>query len=71
MREGYESLRGRQRAVMVVFAAIFIADLVAVGSSLMELNLLDRVESGAFVSDAEIDDNDTRQGSMGLLQLAL
>jgi Domain of unknown function (DUF4328) len=71
MREGYESLRGRQRAVMVVFAAIFIADLVAVGSSLMELNLLDRVESGAFVSDAEIDDNDTRQGSMGLLQVAL
>jgi hypothetical protein len=71
MREGYESLRGRQRAVIIVFGAIFVADLVAVGSSLMELNLLDRLESGAFVSDAEIDDNDTRQGSMGVLQLVL
>ncbi len=56
---------------MVVFAAIFVADLVAVFSSFSELNLIDRLDAGAFVSDAEIDRNDTRQASMGLLQLAL
>jgi len=71
MPEGYESLRGRQRAVLVVFAVIFVADLVAVASSLMELNLLDRVESGELVGDDELENNDTRQGAMGLLQLAL
>jgi Domain of unknown function (DUF4328) len=71
MPEGYESLRGRERAVIVVFAAIFVAYLAAVASSLMELNLLDRFESGALVSDGEVSDNDTRQRAMGLLQLAL
>ena len=70
MPEGYESLRGRERAVIVVFAAIFVAYLAAVASSLMELNLLDRVESGALVSDGELSHNDTRQRAMGLLQLA-
>ena len=56
---------------MVVFAAIAVADLVAVGSSVMELNLLDRLDTGAFVSDAELEDNDTRQGAMGMLQMVL
>jgi hypothetical protein len=70
MREGYESLRGRQRAVVVVFALIVLVDLVAVWSSFAELNLIDRLEAGAFVEDSELDANDTRQGAMGILQFA-
>jgi hypothetical protein len=71
MREGYESLRGRQRAVVIVFALIVLVDIIAVLSSMAELNLLDRIDSGAFVADSEIDANDIRQGSMGMIQGAL
>ena len=71
MPEGYEPLQGRQRAVVAVFALIVLVDLVAVWSSIAELNLVDRIESGALVEDSEIDANDARQGSMGLVQLAL
>ena len=71
MREGYESLRGRRRAVVVVFALIVIVDVFAVWSSVAELDLIDRIEAGAFVEQSEVDANDTRQGSMGILQLAL
>jgi len=71
MEPGYQSLQGRRRAVLVVFTLVIISDLVGVGSSFLELDLLDRVESGAFVSDADIDANDARQAAIGGVQLVL
>ncbi len=54
MREGYESLTARRRWVVVVFGAIVTACLVAVWFSFSELNMIDRIESGALVGDDEI-----------------
>jgi hypothetical protein len=70
MRPGYAPVRGRERAVIALLAAVVVVDLVAVASSIAELNLLDRVDAGERVSDSELDDNDARQGAIGLVQTA-
>jgi hypothetical protein len=44
---------------------------VAVGSSLLEVQLLDRIDAGENVTDAQLDANDTRQMMIGLGQGAL
>jgi hypothetical protein len=68
MREGYEPLRGRRRWVVAVFGAIVALSLAAVGLSIAELNLIDRLESGQFVSDDEIAANDRRVRTIGIVQ---
>jgi hypothetical protein len=69
--QGYEPLGSRRRAVYVVFGALIVLDLLAVGSSVLELDLLDRVEAGEAVADAELENNDNRQAAVGMLQFAL
>jgi hypothetical protein len=63
--KGYESLRGRERAVVIGLCLIVALDVIAVISSAAELSLLGRIERGDVVSDAEIDANDTRQAAIG------
>jgi hypothetical protein len=57
--------------VYVVFGVLIVVDLLAVGSSALELNLLDRVEAGEALTDAELENNDNRQAAVGVLQFAL
>ena len=68
MRPGYAPMGGRERAVVVLLVLVIVVDLAAVASSIAELSLLDRVDAGEAVSDAELEDNDDRQAAVGLVQ---
>jgi hypothetical protein len=61
----------RRRAVVVVFCVLIAVDLFAVASSLLELDLLDRVKAGEPVTNAELTGNDDRQTSVGAVQFAM
>jgi hypothetical protein len=65
MREGYESLAGRRRAVTITFGLLVVINVVAVLISIADLNLLDRIESGELVGDDEIDAQDRRLAAVG------
>jgi len=52
---------------MVVFGVITIA---SIASTIAEIGLLQRIESGGFVSEAEADSNDSRQQVIALLYIA-
>ena len=67
----YESLGGRAAAATAVFGLLLALDAVAVGSSLLEVQLLDRLAAGENVTDAQLDANDTRQMMIGLAQFGL
>src|ERR671914_512028 len=71
MREGYESMRGRERAVVVALLTLIVVDVVAVVFSIVELAMLDRLIAGEPVSDSEIDASNTRASAIGLIQTAL
>src|SRR5687768_17653176 len=71
MLQGYESMRGRERAVVAAFCALIAVDLIAVVFSILELGLIDRLIAGEPVSDSEIDASDARQSAIGLIQTAL
>jgi hypothetical protein len=71
VREGYESMRRRTRAIVVLLCAVIAIDLVAVGSTIAELSLLDRFDAGEVVPDSELDANDDRQAAVGLVQTVL
>ena len=70
-RPPYQPLSGRTAAAAAVFGLLLVLDVVAVGSSLLEVQLLDKLAAGENVSDAQLDANDTRQGMIGLAQGAL
>jgi hypothetical protein len=71
MRAGYESMRGRERAVVAAFVMLIVADLVAVVFSIVELAMLDRLIAGEPVSDSEIDASNGRQAAIGGIQTVL
>lgn len=71
MSERYTPLRGRVQAVTVVFTIVAAVSAVAVLSDYLEWQLLDRLIAGEEVTDAEATANDNRQGTIGLVQLAL
>ena len=71
MREGDESMRGRERAVVVALLTLVVVDLVAVVFSVVELAMLDRLIAGEPVSDSEIDASNTRASSIGVIQTVL
>jgi Domain of unknown function (DUF4328) len=58
----------RRRAVVVALCVLIAIDLLVVVSALLELNLVDRVEAGAPVADAELDGNDNRQALVAFLK---
>jgi hypothetical protein len=57
----YIPLRGRAKAVTVVFVVMVLVYAVAVWSSLLELQLMNRIIAGTQVTDAELASNDSRQ----------
>jgi hypothetical protein len=71
MPESYIPLRGRVQAVTVVFVITAVVCAVAVVSDYLEWQLMDRIIAGEQVTDAEATSNDNRQGTIGLVQLAL
>jgi hypothetical protein len=71
MPESYTPLRGRVQAVTVVFVIMAVLCAVAVLSDYLEWQLMDRIIAGEEVTDAEATNNDNRQGTIGLVQLAL
>lgn len=71
MPESYIPLRGRAQAVTVVFVIMAVLCTVAVFSDWLEWRLMDRIIAGEEVTDAEATANDNRQGTIGLVQLAL
>jgi hypothetical protein len=70
-RPPYQPLSGRAAAATAVFGLLLVLDVVAVGSSMLEVDLLDQLAAGENVSDAKLDANDTRQAMIGLGQSAL
>jgi hypothetical protein len=52
-RPPYQPLSGRAAAATAVFGLLLVLDVVAVGSSLLEVDLLDRLAAGESVSDAQ------------------
>jgi hypothetical protein len=67
MPEPYVPLRGRAKAVTVVFAGLLLLYAVAVWSGLLELRLVSRLVAGTQVSEAEINASDSRQQLIGLI----
>jgi hypothetical protein len=71
MTSGYVPLDGRLRAIKIVFPLLVAVTLLAAVSDVLEISLLDRLIAGEDVSDKQLDDNDTRQGLIGLLQFVV
>jgi hypothetical protein len=71
MTSGYVPLDGRLRAIKIVFTLLAATTLVAAVSDVLEISLLDRLIAGEDVSDSQLDDNDLRQGLIGLVQFAV
>ena len=67
----FEPLAGRAAAATAVFGLLLVLDVIAVGSSLLEVQLLDRLAAGENVPDAQLESNDTRQGVIGIAQFGL
>jgi Domain of unknown function (DUF4328) len=67
----YQPLAGRAAAATAVFGLLLVLDVVAVGSSLLEVRLLDRLAAGETVPDSRLEANDTRQMMIGMAQFAL
>jgi hypothetical protein len=61
MPASYIPLRSRAKAVTVVFVVMVLVYAVAVWSSLLELQLMNRIIAGTQVTDAELASNDSRQ----------
>jgi hypothetical protein len=66
----YESPAVRAWIAIVVLVAIIVADLVAIGSDLAEVRLLQRAGTEGISFD-EADANDVRQAAIGAVQLVL
>lgn len=67
----YKPAASRAKVVMFVLVAIVAMDLVAVWSDLAEVNLLHRAGTPSGISFEEAQDNDARQGVVGIVQLFL
>ena len=61
----YVPLGGRAKVVTALLAAMIVADVIALGSGVLELNLLDRFAAGEGVVDSEATNNDRRQMLVG------
>jgi hypothetical protein len=55
----YKPLGGCRWAVLVTFGALIVLDLLAIGSTALELDLVDWIEAGEPIGDGAIEHNDT------------
>jgi hypothetical protein len=69
--ESYRPLGRRARRVQVLLVIGIVIDLIALGSDLSEWALLERVESGALLTESEADANDRRQAIVAGVQGAV
>jgi hypothetical protein len=67
----WKPLDGRLTAILVVFGAIVVFDLVSMASELMEIRLLERVRDGGAYTDDELSSNDLRVGLLAIVQMLL
>ncbi len=70
-RPAYQPIGGRAAAATAVLALLLVLDIAAVVSGFFEVQLFDRIAAGETVTAAEAEANDTRQGMIGLGQMAL
>lgn len=57
--------------LIVVFSIIIVVTLLGIVSDYLQLNLLEKVTNGEYVSDEELDANDTREMVVALIQTAV
>jgi len=68
MRDGYESMRDRERALVAALVLLIVVDVIAIVFSAVELRMLDRLLAGEPVSDSDVDASSTRAGAIGSVQ---
>jgi hypothetical protein len=66
----YKPLRGLAGVVTVLLALNALSAVVTIGSSMMQLELLDRVAVSDY-TDSELDSNDDREQTLGFLTMGL
>jgi hypothetical protein len=68
--ESVRPLEGRARWTVIALAAVVVADVLAIGSDWLEVDLMNRVLDGEDVALSELDSNDNRQAGAAVLVLA-
>ena len=71
MSSGVEPLGGRARWAVIALIAVVVTDLVAIGSDLLEVDLMQDLIDGKDVSSSKLDADDYRQIGVGLVTLAV
>jgi hypothetical protein len=69
MPEPYTPLRGRVKAVTVVFAVVALVYALRVWADLLDLRLLSQIVAGTQVSDGQLNTNDTRLQLLGVFEI--
>jgi hypothetical protein len=64
-------LEGRARRAVIALGAVITTDILAVGSDLLEIRLMNRLVDGEDVSPSSLDSGDTRQLVVSLVVLAV
>jgi len=67
----FASGHGRAMWTISLLAAGMVADLLGAGSTLLEVNLLNRAKSGEIITPVQAENNDARQALVGLCQAAV
>ena len=71
MQVELKPLAGRARWAVIGLVAVIVSDILAIGSDLLEIDLMGRVIDGEDVSMDELGSNDDRQAVFGLLTLGV
>ena len=68
--DGYRSVRGLATAVTVLLGITLLVDVVSIGSGLLQLELIERIQSADF-TQAELTQNDAREVALGFAATSL
>jgi hypothetical protein len=68
--ESIRPLESPARWAVIGLVAVIVSDIVAIGSDLLEIRLMNRLLTGEEVSLETLDNNDLRQGIVALVVLA-
>lgn len=69
MTESLRPLESRARWAVIGLVAVMVSDVLAIGSDLLEIRLMDRLIAGKDVSASSLDSDDIRQGVVAILQV--
>jgi hypothetical protein len=70
VHEGLRPLEGRARWAVIALIVVIVADVVAIGSDWLTINLMNDVLDGRSFTPSRLENDDLRQGVAGLLWLA-